>query len=143
MILPDVNVLIYAHDRAASRHDAYRAWLQSVLGGDAAYGLSDLVLSGFLRIVTHPRILKIPLPIADALSIAQDLRERPNCFIVRPGERHWPIFTELCEHVKATANSVPDAYFAALAIESGCEWITADKGFDRFPGLKWRHPLDT
>jgi toxin-antitoxin system PIN domain toxin len=109
---------------------------------NATYGLSDLVLSGFLRIVTHPRILKTPLSSGDALRIVQNLRRRQNCFIVKPGERHWHIFSELCQHVKATANSVPDAYFAALAIESGCEWITADKGFARFPGLRWRHPLN-
>lgn len=142
MILPDVNVLIYAHDTAAPQHSAYRTWLLDMVRSSATYGLSDLVLSGFLRIVTHPRILKTPLSSSDALNIAQDLRRRQNCFIVKPGERHWPIFTELCGHVKATANSVPDAYFAALAIESGCEWITADRGFARFPGLKWRNPLD-
>lgn len=143
MILPDVNILVYAHDKAALRHAAYRAWLLETVQGNSTYGLSDLVLSGFLRIVTHSRILNTPLSATDALSIAQDLRGRPNCLVIEPGKRHWSIFTKLCEEVKATANSVPDAYFAALAIESGSEWITADKGFSRFPGLKWRHPLDS
>lgn len=141
MILPDVNVLVYAHDRAFPQHDAYRTWLQNILESDATYGLSDLVLSGFLRIVTHSRILNTPLSSTEALSVVNDLRSHPNCFVVKPGERHWHIFTRLCEHVKATSNTVPDAYLAALAIESGCEWLTADKGFSRFPNLKWRHPL--
>lgn len=143
MILPDVNVLVYAHDRAFPQHAAYRAWLQNILESNAAYGLSDLVLSGFLRIVTHSRILRTPLSSTEALTIIRDLRRHPNCFVVKPGERHWDIFVQLCDHTKATANTVPDAYFAALAIESGCEWLTADKGFSRFPDLKWRHPLDS
>ncbi len=143
MILPDVNVLVYAHDRSFPQHAAYRAWLQNILESNAAYGLSDLVLSGFLRIVTHSRILKTPLSSTEALTIAHDLRRQPNCFVIKPRERHWDIFVQLCDHVKATSNTVPDAYFAALAIESGCEWLTADKGFSRFPGLKWRDPLDS
>ncbi len=143
MILPDVNVLVYAHDKAALQHHTCRVWLQNVVERDAAYGLSDLVLSGFVRIVTHARILKTPLSSAEAIAIVQELRDHPNCVVVSPGDRHWSIFTELCRRVKATSNSVPDAYFAALAIESGSEWITADRGFARFPGLRWRHPLSS
>lgn len=142
MILPDVNVLVYAHDTATPHHGAYRTWLQGVLERGADFGLSDLVLSGFLRIVTHPRILKAPLSADEAVTIAQELREHPNCVVVTPGVRHWDIFTNLCRHVNATANTVPDAYLAALAIESSSEWLTADRGFARFPGLRWRHPLE-
>jgi uncharacterized protein len=142
VILPDVNVLVYAHDRAAPRHDAYRAWLQDTLEREAALGLSDLVLSGFLRIVTHPRILERPLSAAAALDIAQERRAHPRCTSVNPGVRHWNIFTSLCRQVQATGNTVPNAYLAALAIESGSEFATADRGFARFPGLRWRHPLD-
>ncbi len=66
MILPDVNVLVYAHRRDTPDHEAYRAWLESTLNGDAAYGMSDLVLSGFLRVVTHPRVFKQPSSLVDA-----------------------------------------------------------------------------
>ena len=141
MILPDINVLVYAYDRASPHHTAYRTWLQNLLAGDAAFGLSDIVLSGFLRIVTHARILTVPLLIGEALAIVEELRGHPNCVVINPGERHWRIFTGLCSHINATANSVPDAYLAAIAIGSGSLWLTADKGFARFPGLKWRHPL--
>jgi predicted nucleic acid-binding protein len=71
------------------------------------------------------------------------LRSRPNCVPVAPGVRHWNIFINLCESVRAKGNLVPDAYFAALAIESGCEWITTDSDYARFSGLRWRHPFDS
>jgi predicted nucleic acid-binding protein len=69
------------------------------------------------------------------------VRRRANCVRLTPGPRNWSIFAELCEKSGATGNVVPDAYHAALAIEHGCEFITTDRGFDRFPGLRWRHPL--
>jgi toxin-antitoxin system PIN domain toxin len=94
-----------------------------------------------LRIVTHPRVFATPTPIDVALEFAQSLRVRPNCVAVTPGARHWEIFTELCRATGTTGNLVPDAYLAALAIESGSEWVTTDGGFARFPGLRWRHPL--
>src|SRR5438477_407916 len=74
--------------------------------------------------------------------IEDALRARPNCVPIAPGPRHWEVFTGLCRRAGARGNLVPDAYLAALAIESGSEWITADRGFARFPGLRWRHPLD-
>jgi uncharacterized protein len=104
--------------------------------------MSDLVLSGFARIVTHPGAVFPPEPIGRALDFAETLRSQPNCVVVAPGPRHWEIFTRLCREVGARGNLVPDAYFAALAIESGSEWITTDRDYARFPGLRWRHPLD-
>ena len=141
MILPDVNVLVYAFDEDSIHHERYKTWLQATLDSDSSFGLADLVLSGFLRIVTHPRILAKPASIEKALTFTQVLRSHPNCIVIRPGNRHWDIFVRLCNQVEAKGNGVPDAYFAALAIESGSEFITADKGFARFPGLRWRHPL--
>ena len=142
MILPDVNVLVYAHREDALDHARYARWLEDVATGDAAFGLSDLVLSGFIRVVTHPRIFTPPTPLADALAFVEGLRERPTCVSVDPGPRHWQLFASLCHRVGAKGNIVPDAYFAALAIESGSEWLTTDRGFARFPGLRWRHPID-
>jgi len=74
----------------------------------------------------------------------RDLHSRPPCndLETRGGQAHWEIFARLCREAKATGNLVPDAYFAALAIEHGCEWITTDRDYARFPGLRWRHPLD-
>ena len=142
MLLPDVNVLVYAHRRDAPDHERYLNWLEQLINGDEAYGLSDLVLSGFLRVVTHPRVFSPPSPLEDALAFANALRERANCVSIAPGLRHWDLFMALCRRGGARGNLVPDAYLAALAVESGSQWITTDRGFARFPGLRWRHPLD-
>jgi uncharacterized protein len=141
MLLPDVNVLVYAHRRDSPEHLRYRRWLEEVVRSDTAFGLADIVLSGFVRIVTHPRIFGDPTPIEVAVSFVDELRNLPNCVPVHPGPRHWAIFCRLCREANAKGNLVPDAFLAALAIESGNEWISTDRSFSRFPGLRWRHPL--
>ena len=141
MILPDVNILVYAHRRDTTEHRAVRRWLEGVVEADEAYAMSDLVISGFVRVVTHPRIFREPSPLADALAFAEQLLDQPHCVLVQPGPRHWDIFVRLCRQASARGNVVPDAFLAALAIEAGCEWITTDRDFARFEGLRWRHPL--
>lgn len=141
MILPDVNVLVYAYREDAPGHGSYREWLEATINGESAFGLSDLVVSGFLRVVTHPRIFDPPSPLADAMEFAEALRGCSNRVAVSPGSDHWRIFRRLCDQAGAKGNLVPDAYLAALAIERGCEWITTDRDFARFSGLRWRHPL--
>ncbi len=142
MVLIDVNVLVYAHRRDCLNHIAYRRWLEDCISSDQAHGMSDLVLSAFLRIVTHPRIFKLPSRLEDALRFAAEVRSQASCVLVTPGVRHWEIFTRLCRAAGVKGNLVPDAYLAALAIESGSEWITTDRDYSRFPGLRWRHPLE-
>jgi uncharacterized protein len=132
VILPDVNVLVYAHREDAPRHEQCRRWLEGVLDGREAYGVSDLVLAGFVRVVTHPRVFSPPSPTEVALAFAEALRSHPNCVPVAPGPRHWAIFADLCRDARAKGNLVPDAYLAALAIESGSEWITTDRDYGRF-----------
>lgn len=142
MVLPDVNILIYAYRTDSPGHAAYRAWLDGTVGANEAFGLADVVASGFLRVVTHPRVFDPPSPIEHALTFVEALRGQPNCVPVAPGSRHWSIFARLCRQAGARGNLVPDAYLAAMAIEAGCEWITTDRDYSRFPGLRWRHPLD-
>lgn len=134
-------MLVHAHRGGTAEYAAIGAWLEELANGDAAFGLSTLVSSGMLRIVTHPRVFARPTPIDEAIAFVEALRKRPNCIDVTPGPRHWTIFADLCHAVGAIGNTVPDAYLAALAIESGSEWITTDRGFARFAGLRWRHPL--
>jgi uncharacterized protein len=141
MRLVDVNVLVYAHRLDAHRHQDYADWLRDLLAGQEPYGVSDLVLGGFLRVVTNPKVFKQPTPMETALGFTELLRTQPNGVPVEPGQRHWDIFTGLCRTAGVKGNLVPDAYLAALAIESGGEWITTDREFSRFPGLRWRHPL--
>jgi toxin-antitoxin system PIN domain toxin len=143
MVLVDVNVLVYAHRQDAPRHQEYLGWLNQVLSSDAAFGISDLVISGFLRIVTHPHVFRDPTPLDHALTFAVSMRDHPNAVTLAPGERHWDIFQRLCREANAKGNLIPDAYLAALAIESGSEWITTDRDYARFPGLRWRHPLSS
>lgn len=142
MILPDVNILVYSFREDAPDHRSFREWLQGVVDSEAPYGLSEIVLSGFLRVVTHPRVFRKPTPMRTALFFCESLRERPNAVLVSPGPRHWEIFARLCRTAGVKGNLVPDAYLAALAIESGSEWITTDRDFSRFPRLHWKHPLD-
>ena len=142
MLLPDANVLVYAHRRDAVDHGRHRDWLERLVNGSEAFGVADLVLSGFLRVATHPRVFDPPSPLDAALAFVGEIRSGAGAVEVAPGPRHWDIFTRLCRQTGAKGNRVPDAYLAALAIESGSEWITTDRGFGRFPGLRWRHPLD-
>jgi uncharacterized protein len=141
MRLVDVNVLVYAFRDAAPDHAAYRSWLTTLMGSFEAYAVSDHVLAGFLRIVTHPRIFDPPTRLDQALLFVQAHRLRANAVPVAPGARHWDIFTRLCLAAGAKGNLVPDAWLAALAIENGCELVSTDRDFARFEGLRWKHPL--
>lgn len=140
MILPDVNVLVHAFRADSSDHRLCRGWLDSVVNGDRRYGLSPLVLAGVVRVTTHPRVFAQPSRLEEAIAFCDVLRGQPHCVLVRPGTRHWEVFTRLCRSGAARGNLVTDAWLAALAIESGCEWITLDDDFARFEGLTWRRP---
>jgi toxin-antitoxin system PIN domain toxin len=136
MQLPDVNVLVYAHREDTDQHKQSLAWLETRINSDESFAISELVLSGFLRIVTHPKIFNPPSKLEDALTFIEQIRNQTNCVIVVPQERHWAIFSNLCRQANAKGNLIPDAYYAALAIETGSEWITTDQDFSQFSGLK-------
>ena len=141
MILTDVNVLVYAHREDAPRHAEYLRWLERILQGREPFGVNDHIFSGVLRVVTHPRIFDPPSPLEVVLDFIDVIRAHGSSVPIVPGARHWEIFTSLCRTAGAKGNLVPDAYFAALAIESGSDWITTDRDYSRFEGLRWRHPL--
>jgi toxin-antitoxin system PIN domain toxin len=140
MQLPDVNVLVDAFREDSPSHELNERWLSGVVNGPEAYGISDVVCTSFLRIVTNPRIFKTPSPFEQASAFVERVRNQPHCLSIAPGERHWGIFLDLCRSAAVRGNLITDAYFAALAIESGSEWITQDRDFARFPGLRWRPP---
>jgi toxin-antitoxin system PIN domain toxin len=142
MLLLDVNVCVYAIRQDNADHEAHRTWVESVLIGDEPVGISELVLSGVLRIITNHRIFQQPSSTVQALEACRALRSAPAAIPLRPGPRHWDVFDSLCASVGAKANAVPDAYHAALAIENGATLITTDRAFARFPGLRWRGPFD-
>jgi len=140
MTLPDVNVLIYAFRKDVPEHPICRSWLDSVVLGEAQFGISPLALSAVVRITTNPRTYKVPSSIEDAIGFGEDLLGLRHCQVVVPRERHWDIFKRLCIETNTRGPRVTDAWYAALAIEWGCEWITLDRDYARFPGLKWRAP---
>lgn len=142
MILLDVNILVGAFRADAERHLAFREWLLAETGSGAPFGLSEAVLVGFLRIVTHTRVFTRPSPLSAAMLFADALLALPGCRLLRAGPRYWEIFRAICERADVRGNLVADAGHAALALEHDCVWVTADRDFARFPGLRWRHPLD-
>lgn len=140
MILPDVNVLIYAFRQDAPHHGLCRPWLEAAVAGEAPFALSPLVLAAVVRIATNPRIFRMPSSIEEGFRFCNYLRDQPHCHIVEPADRHWSVFQRLCVEADIRGPRVTDAWFAALAIEAGCEWITLDRDYARFPGLKWAAP---
>lgn len=139
--MPDVNLLLYAHHAAMPEHRRYAEVLERLVESEEPYALSEVVLSGFIRISTMPGVMLAPTPLELALDFTDELINRPNARMLRPGLEHWGIFTRLLRQSRASGKLVADAYHAALAIEHGCEWLTADADFSRFTGLRWRHPL--
>lgn len=140
MILPDVNIIVHAFRSDSADHEVCRTWLDSVVNGDARYGMAPQVLSGVIRVVTHPKVFVEPSGLGEILRFCNILLDQAHCVVIQPGERHWEIFTRLCSQADARGNLVPDAWFAALAIEFGCEWITLDRDYARFPQLRWGVP---
>jgi len=140
MILPDVNVLIYAFRKDTQQHRVCKAWLDAVVGGEALFGISPLALGAVVRITTNPRIFREPSDSDEALAFCDALLSQPHCESVVPGERHWAIFAQLVRQTGTRGPRVSDAWFAALAIEHGCTWITYDRDYARFPELDWHLP---
>ncbi len=141
MLLFDVNVLVYAHREDTAGHDRIRQFLEDELSSDRSFGWSSLVFSGFLRVVTHPRIFTLPTDLHTALAFADGIAGLPNAVAVEPGDRHWELFVKFCTQSSAKGNLIPDAYLAALALEHGCTWVSTDGDYARFKGLKILNPL--
>lgn len=136
MYLFDVNIWVYAHREDSLRHPEMRGFVEEVLGSGRPFAYSPLVLSGFLRVVTHPGVFREPTDEEMALAFTESITSHSAAREVRPGEAHWRIFSHLYRAVRPKGNLVPDVYFAAMAVESGCTWVTTDRDYARFPGLK-------
>ncbi|MGH7881836.1 MAG: type II toxin-antitoxin system VapC family toxin [Candidatus Dormibacteraceae bacterium] len=142
MLIADVNIYLPAYRKDSPQHEIYRGWLEEQLLGSESFGVSELVLSAFVRIITNHRVYKEPTTPEAALDFCQTVLDAPATVRVQPGERHWSIFHHLCLNLRARANDVPDAYLAALALEREATFITVDRGFRRFPSLRIQSPLD-
>jgi toxin-antitoxin system PIN domain toxin len=140
MMLPDVNVLIFAFRKDVAEHAVCNPWLTTVVAGEERFGLSPLALAAVVRVTTNARAYREPSSLAEAFTFCDYLLSQPNCQVIEPGERHGSIFRRLCTETNTRGPRVTDAWFAALSIEWGCEWITLDRDYARFPGLRWRVP---
>lgn len=136
MIIPDVNVLVYAYRREAEGHDAYADWLAGIVAGDDELALVDHCLAGVVRLVTNPRIVAEPAPTEHALTFVDSLRHAVRARPLMSTPATWTTLAAFVAGDRAArGNLVPDAYLAALAVSQGCRLATADRGFARFPGL--------
>lgn len=143
MILADVNVLVYAFRREASRHQVYADWLTAVVGGADELALHPIPLAGFVRIVTNARVFERPAPTTLALDFVQRLVTAPRGRWVSASDATLARFDELVRSDPAiSGNLVPDALLAALALTHGCRLATADRGFARYPSLLWFDPAN-
>jgi toxin-antitoxin system PIN domain toxin len=141
VLLPDVNVLVYAHRADEKVHEPYRRWLEGLVNGAEPFGLSVLVAVGFVRVVTNSQIYPAATPLAVALATIDELAAHPRCRILSPALDHWNRVADLCRRTGATGKLVADAQHAALAIAEGCIWVTRDGDFGRFAkhGLRWQY----
>lgn len=141
MILPDVNMLLYAHDRGSRFHAVATAWFENTLAEDEVF-LSWHTITGFLRIITHPSILKRPASIEEAVETVQSWLDLDNVHLISLEKKNWPVFAELLLDSKATGNLVMDAHLAAMAASSGARLATTDRDFRRFSGIRLLDPTD-
>lgn len=143
MIIPDVNLLVYAYNAGAPAHSAARRWWEDLLSNENAVRVPWTVCCGFVRIMTHPAVLVRPLDRSTALSHVRSWLAVETVEILEPGSRHLELLDRMLSAAGAGGNLVTDAHIAALAVEYQAEVHSNDGDFSRFPGLRWRNPLAT
>jgi len=141
MVLPDVNLLIYAHNLRAPYHQKALHWWNQCLQGPEGVVLAWVVILGFVRIATHPKIFARPMTVEDATGRVEEWLSLPHVQISHPGKSHFTTWSSLLREIGTAGNLTTDAHLAALAIERGLILQTTDADFTRFPGLKWNNPL--
>lgn len=141
MILVDANILLYAEDQLSPQHERARTWWDGQLSGADAVCLCWTVLCAFIRIGTNPRMFEHPLTLKQAISRVQSWLDQPCARLIYPTERHWTVLQSLLTEGQALGNLVCDAHLAALALQHGCELMSTDGDFARFPKVKWKNPL--
>ena len=141
MIVPDINLLVFAYNTDAPHHEAARNWWESCLSGGQTVGIPWAVILGFTRIMSSRVVLTDPLTPLEALRHANTWLGRPQANVLVPGPRHLEILSEIMQAAEVSGRLTTDAHLAALAIETQAELYSNDTDFARFPGLRWRNPL--
>lgn len=136
----DVNILLDSVISTSPNHVAARDTLERLRRSPEGLGLFSTVVSGFIRVATSRRVLKEPLDLNSALGVIDTLAGSPFVQIVNPGPVHWPIFRDLLDRNRPRAHDVTDVWLAAAAIEINATWVSFDRGFGRFKGLRWVDP---
>jgi len=134
MMVLDVNVLIYAFWAKFELHQQFRAWLLTAINGSDLVLVPDVVLSGFIRIVTGGKAVQVPEPLENAIRFCDEVLSGPAARLAHPGDKHWRIFIDLCRTANATGALTSDAFLAASALENDAEMISCDRNFQHFPG---------
>jgi len=141
MIIPDVNLLLYAYNEQSRAHESAKQWWENLLSDTATVGLAWVVILGFIRISTNPKLAQSPLKVSDATDIVQSWMARHQTITIDPGHRHSEILFYLLDAIGSAGNLTTDAHLAALAIEHQAELHSCDPDRGRFPGLKWINPI--
>ena len=141
MIVPDLNLLVYAHNYSTPFHDPARIWWEGLVNGSERVGVPWIVLAGFVRLMTHPRMLANPVTPVEAVDYVREWFRFPHVMPINPGVGHLDHFQRNLKAAGVGGNLVTDAHIAALAMEYQAEAHSNDTDFSRFPGLRWRNPL--
>jgi uncharacterized protein len=141
VILPDLNLLVFAYNEKAPRHEAARAWWEGALSARESVALPWAVTLGFVRLMTSRAVLAEPMAPAGAIERVRSWLARPQVRVIEPGPRHLDLVAELAETAGKAGTLTTDLHLAALAIETGAELCSNDSDFQRFPGLRWVNPL--
>lgn len=141
MVVPDLNLLLYAVHRESPQHARAAGWLERLLTGDEPVGLPWAVALGFVRLTTNSRVFPSALSVEAALELVDTWYGRRIVTMIGPGDGHWRIVRTLLTEAGAAGNLTSDAHLAALCIERGATLHTADADFGRFRGLRWVNPL--
>ena len=142
MIVLDANLLIYSYNRGSSHHAGARAWLEDTLSSIEVVGLPWQAVSAFLRVMTNPKLPAERFGLEQAARIVDLWLAHPNVQVLTPGVGYWPLFRRMVIEGRAAGPRVSDAEIAALTMEYGGVLCTADRDFARFPGLRWKNPLE-
>ena len=141
MILPDLNLLLYAYNPHTPQHGAARGWWEQAMNGDELIGIPLEIAFGFVRIATNPRLGAARVPLIDARQVGEGGMDLPQVRTLVPGALHFNRVMELMTAAMAAGPVLSDAILAAYAIEHRATLFTNDSDFARFPGLMWQNPL--
>lgn len=141
MIVPDLNLIVFAYSPASPFHSGAIKWWERLLNGSEMVGIPWLVSTGFIRLTTHPKVFSTPLSVDSATEIVSTWYVQPNVRALEPGSRHLTLLSSLLHQVQVGGKLVSDAHLAAIAIEHRAVLHSHDRDFERFSGLQLHDPL--